>query len=81
MNILKWLRPKPIKEYVYVPEVKVVTRHTVDPQMGKRQLDLIRSKVDRKKYSIGDPLELVAYKQGQADLFNYIETQLFGGKL
>ena len=71
MDLMNWLRPKPKVEIVY----------KVDPQMGKRQLELIQKHVNRTKYKVGDKIETVAYRQGQADLFNFIETQLFGGKL
>ena len=70
-RFLTWLRPAPVIEVRYV----------VDPQMGKRQLEQIQKHVNRTKYRLGDTIETVAYRQGQADLAHFIESQLFGGKL
>lgn len=77
MKIFKWLRPQTIIK----TETVIEKVHVVDPQMGKRQLDIIRTHVNQKKYQLGDSIESVAYRQGQIDLFNFIETKLFGGKM
>lgn len=61
------------------PEPEV--RYVVDPQMGRRQIEQIRKHVNMTKYRVGDPIESVAYRQGQIDLLDYIERQILGGAL
>lgn len=73
MDLLKWLRPEPVK----VTEVEYV----VEPHMGRRSIEKIRQLTDQTKYKVGDSLELVAYKQGQQDLLDLIEKQIIGGKI
>lgn len=66
--IPKWLRPEPKRI------------HIVDPHMGERQLEQIMKYVDQTKYRVGDPIESVAYRQGQADLAEFIRKKIIGGR-
>ncbi|MCP4342369.1 MAG: hypothetical protein GY799_26705 [Desulfobulbaceae bacterium] len=71
--MFKWLKPDTI-------EIEKVV-HVVDPHMGQRQLNAIMKYVDQTKYQVGDSIESVAYRQGQADLALFIRKQIIGGKL
>lgn len=77
MDLLKWLRPEPVTVTELVPTIEYV----VDPHMGQRQLDAIMKHVDKTRYKVGDPIESVAYRQGQLDLAEFINKQIIGGKI
>ena len=81
--MFEFLRPAPLvmTKYIAVPTHVPYVKTTVDPRMGKKQLDQIKKAIDMKKYKIGDTLESVAYRQGKQDLFEYIEKNIMGGKL
>lgn len=73
MKLFNWLRPEPV--------VTTTVEHVVDPHMGNRQLTQIQKYVDQTKYKVGDSIESVAYRQGQADLCDFIHKRIIGGKL
>lgn len=60
---------------IYTIKIKEVLKK--DPNgMMKRDLALMRKYSKTKPYEVGDSLELVAYKQGQADLINMVESKM-----
>lgn len=77
-KLMKWLRREPVT--ITKIEYQDRVEYIVDPHMGKRQLDTIWSRINRKPYNVGDSIESVAYRQGQIDLFEFISKQILGGK-
>lgn len=59
------------------PEVVVKTKVLLDPNgLSKPQMAQIRKYAATGKYKVGDPLESVAYRQGQLDLIEMIENRI-----
>jgi len=60
-----------------VTVTKVETKIHKDPTgLIKRDLAVIKKYAKSKPYKVGDPLELVAWKQGQQDIIYMIEHRL-----
>ena len=87
-NLINAFRGKPYFQIVKLPqEIKWKTLpaevvYTKDPQgLIKRDLAIIKQYSNTRPFKVGDPLELVAYKAGQADLIRMIETKLVAPKI
>lgn len=68
-NLINAIKGKPYIQAVHV--------YSKDPRgLLKRDLAIIKQYSDTKLYKVGDSIESVAYKAGQADLLSMIETKL-----
>lgn len=64
---------------LFLPAPQVITKERIvkDPHgLIKRDIEVLRKYAGRGKYSVGDSLESVAYRQGQLDLIEMIEAKM-----
>ena len=82
-NLIQAIKGKPYIKVIKVPEIKwkEIPVYTKDPQgLIKRDIAIIKKYSNTRPFKVGDPLELVAWRAGQADLIRMIETKLIAPK-
>ena len=79
IKYIKQLFNKVINKYFTKTIIKEVVVYEKDPN-GFIQNDMawLKANVPIPHYKVGDSIEQVAYRQGQADLLRVIETRLIG---
>ena len=74
-NIWRAILAKPYEVQRIVEQKKLI--YSKDPNgLLERDLAIIKKYAQSKPYKVGDPLELVAWKQGQQDIIYMIEHKM-----